>query len=512
MPTQFPPSEAGRKYPSDRHGISLAGVRWLYIDPEWSTADLLSQQTLLGRVIKLSAKRCVLCTDDDVFVKEIHYSGIRSLLKTLVGGTACREGKINLQLARSGVNVPKVIAYGVESRGGLLRRDLLLTRKVENALPLHDFITNWRQSHRLSSKLAFIEAFARFVRRLHHQGIRHSDLHVGNILVQAGDNRRFFLLDVDRVAIHDRSLNKAETVGNLALLLCTFWPYGRSLDRFRFMRLYSGLGRLSAQAETIKAIKASALQISHRVWRTKSLRCLASNSRFIKRKSDNFTIYRVRTPEGEKALEALLPDPDELLEQGVVMKDGRTVKAAKIDIDGQAYFLKRYNCKGNLYRLRNALRRSRAVRTWLASWGMTVRNMPVPQALICLEERRMRLLERSYLLFQYVDAVRLCDIWSKLDEFDKRRLLHQLAIILATLHQSGCYHGDLKWPNILVREVEGRRQIVLSDLDGSRVNIRLGAARARKDVGRFLRDLRQSGESSNFEALFLGTWQKWMAP
>lgn len=510
MHTQPPPSAADRQNRSCPHRISLAGVRWLYLDPEWNSVAFLSQQTISGRLIKRSAKRCVVCTDDAVFVKEIRYSGIRSLLKTLVGGTACKEGKINLELAGRGVNVPQVIAYGVATRGGLLRRDLLLTRKVENALPLHDFIVNWHQSQTLSPKLVFIAALARFIRGLHEQGIQHSDLHVGNILVQEKNDRQFFLLDLDRATIHDRPLNQAETVDNLALLLCTFWPNGRSLDRFYFMRFYSGLDRLGTQTENIKAIKATALRVSHGMWKTKSLRCLTTNSRFIKSKSDNFTIYRVRRPEVEKALQALLPDPDGLLEQGVILKDGRTVKAAKIDIDGQAYFLKRYNCKGDLYRFRNALRRSRAVRTWLASWGMTVRGMPVPGALICLEERRVRLLERSYLLFQYVDAERLCDIWPKLDEFDKHRMLSQLAIILATLHQSGCHHGDLKWPNILVSEVEGHRRIVLTDLDGSRVNIRPGAARARKDIERFLKDLRQTGESSNFEVLFLQTWQKWV--
>lgn len=505
----FPP-KIGREGQNDQQSISLAGVRWLYIDPELSSADFLSQQSISGRVIKLSAKRRVICSEDHVFVKDIRYGGIRSLLKTLVGGTACKEGKINLELARRGVNVPKVIAYGQVTSGGLLQRDILLTQKVADALPLYDFIINSEKSQGFLPKLAFIEDFSRFIRLLHHGGIRHSDLHVGNILVQEKENRLFYLLDLDRVAIHDRSLNNAEAISNLALLLCTFWPYGSSLDRFHFMKFYSGFNHLRAQAENIRAIKATALKISHHVWRTKSVRCLANNSRFIKSRSEDFAIYRVRRPDVDKALEALLPDPDKLLEQGVMLKDGRTVKAAKIEINGQDYFLKRYNCKGNLYRLRNAPRRSRAVRTWLASWGMTVRSMPVPEALICLEERRMRLLERSYILFQYVDAARLCDIWPGLSELDKRRILSQLAIILAKLHQSGCYHGDLKWPNILVREVQGRRQIFLSDLDGSRVNIRPGAARVRKDVERFLKDLRKTGESASFEALFRRIWKKWV--
>lgn len=510
MPLQPAAHEAAGRNRNSRHSIVLQDVRWSYVDPEWISADFLSQQVISGRLIKQSAKRCVICSDDDIFVKEIRYSGRRSLLKTLAGGTACKEGKINLELARREVNVPQVIAYGAATRGGLLQRDLLLTRKVDAAVPLLDYLADRHKSQPRSSKLALIEAFARFVRRLHDRGIRHNDLHVGNILVRENGKRLFFLLDVDRTVVHERPLNKAETIHNLALLLCTLRPYSSSLDRFHFMRFYSGLERLNTQAENIVAIKASALKISHHMWRAKSIRCLAGNSHFLKSKSNHFTIYRTATPEVEKILRALLPDPDDLMARGIILKDGRTVKAAKIDIEGQAYFLKRYNCKGNWYRFRNALRRSRAVRTWLAGWGMQVRGIPVPEALICLEERRKRLLERSYLLLQYVDAERLCDIWPQLDEFAKRRMLSQLAIILATLHQSGCHHGDLKWPNILVREVDGRRQIVLSDLDGSRVNIRSATAKARKDIERFLKDLRQTGESSNFETLFLEIWRKWV--
>lgn len=194
MPLQPAAHEAAGRNRNSRHSIVLQDVRWSYVDPEWISADFLSQQVISGRLIKQSAKRCVICSDDDIFVKEIRYSGRRSLLKTLAGGTACKEGKINLELARREVNVPQVIAYGAATRGGLLQRDLLLTRKVDAAVPLLDYLADRHKSQPRSSKLALIEAFARFVRRLHDRGIRHNDLHVGNILVRENGKRLFFFV------------------------------------------------------------------------------------------------------------------------------------------------------------------------------------------------------------------------------------------------------------------------------------------------------------------------------
>jgi len=493
----------------DPLSISIEDVCWLYINKEQCSADFLSLREISGQVVKLSPKRRVICSADDIFVKEIQYDGIRSILKTVAGGTACKEGKINLELARRGVKVPDVIAFGIIKRNGLLKRDLLLTRRVEAAISLHDFIPNVYKFQTFSWKREFIKDFAHFIRSLHDKGIRHSDLHVGNILVRTTGRRLFFLLDLDRVVINDRRLDKRETTRNLALILCTFWALSSLVERFYFLKFYSGVNRSRQEACRAKEIVTVALKISRRVWRSKSVRCLANNSRFVKNKWGKFAIHRMRRSDAESALSVLLPDPDKILEQGTLMKDGRTVKASKILINGEPYFLKRYNCKGNIYRIRNAFRRSRAIRTWFASWGMKVRDIPVPEALICLEERRFRLLERSYILFEYIEASRLCDIWFDLDEFGKRRLLTRLAIIFGKMHLFGGYHGDLKWPNILVSELDEKQHVTLSDLDGSRIHCRIRPSRARRDVNRFLKDLRKAGENSKFTEHCLQVWYKW---
>lgn len=460
-------------------------------------------------VIKSSRKRLVIRSADGIFAKQICYRGLRSLMKGVAGATACKEGMINLELARRGVSVPAVIAYGVVKRFGILQRDVLLTETVDDALSLDVFVVSRGKHLLFGEKQAFIKEFAHFIKDLHGRGIEHRDLHLGNILVQEETRPRFYLLDVDRVRLHGGELSATECARNLGLLLGTFQTLTRSLERFHFFRGYFDGARLREVSGKLEEIKQAALDVSLRVWRKRAGRCLHSNSRFVAGKFGHFKAHWVRQPAVQKALHTLLPNPDTLLNEGVLLKNGRTVRAARIEIDGRHYFLKRYNCKGHVYRIRNTLRRSRAVRTWLSTWNLTVRGVPVPKALICLIERRLGMLERSYILYEHVEGCRLCDIWPRLDEFGRKRCLAKLAVMLGTMHRFGGYHGDLKWPNILVEEGQGRFHITLTDLDGSRIYRDLPAHLAEKDITRFLADLDKSGECAELKQLFLETWRKW---
>ena len=488
----------------------MHGVRWLYWRRGSSSLSTLQPTSeISGHVIKSSLKRLVICSPEGIFVKQIYYRGLRSLMKSLAGGTACKEGRMNQQLARRGVNVPSLIAFGVVKRFGILQRDLLLTEKVNDASSLEYFVVNrWTRTF-FPEKNKFIRDFANFIKHIHKEGVEHTDLHLGNILVRSRNENCFYLLDVDRVKLHGNQLSDKKTTENLALLLCTFQSLTSSLECFRFLKSYCDIKHLRKASRKLDEIKQAALKVSLKVWERKARRCLFSNSRFIKSESGSFKIHCVNRPEVEKALSTLLPNPDHVLNQGVLLKDGRTVRAAKVEINGQDYFLKRYNCKGPLYRIRNAFRRSRAARTWFSSWSLTVRGVPVPEALICLVERRFGLLERSYILYKYVDAHRLCDIWPQMDDFSKKRCLSKLAIVLGNMHRFGGYHGDLKWPNILVSEVEGIPSITLSDLDGSRIYSTIPPRKALKDITRLISDLEKRDGYEEFKKFFLKTWRKW---
>lgn len=230
---------------------------------------------------------------------------------------------------------------------------------------------------------------------------------------------------------------------------------------------------------------------------------------FVQEYRCGFRIIRPQSGSSEEALAELLPNPDRIFEQAEIFKPGSRTHAGLVTLDGRRYFLKRYNCRGLIYRVQNAFRRSRAVRTWAATWGFVKRGLPVPQPLLCLEERSYRLLGRSYILMEFAAGKdRLVDILPKLDARSRHDLLGQLGTLLGGMHRLGCLHGDLKWSNILVGPNEkGNREVCLVDLDGSRILRTPNRRRGLRDLRRFRQDL-ETHTSSEEQEYFFRIWQK----
>ncbi len=489
--------------------VSSRGVEWHFVSTEGrALLAKLDGKDLSGEVVKAIPKRRVVRTPG-IFAKEVRYRGWAVLLKTLVGGTACREGRMSLALAKVGIAVPEVLAFGAEKQGGLLRRDLLLTREEPRGKSLLDVMLQDYPAWPFREKCCLVEQFGAFMKGLHVSGVSHGDLHIGNILwvPDRQKGHRFVLLDTDRVTLKNHPLSRRQRIANLALLLSNMWTLVSRNQRFRFFRAY---GRcLDPKGRRFVAeLEAKALNHSNRIWRKKAQRCLYNNRRFGKECRKGFTILYSKRAGIEELLDGLLADPDRLLEEGQIFKAGNTVRAARIELNGKSYFLKRFNCKGLGYSIKNAFRRSRAVRSWLVSWGFRHRSLPVPEPLICLEERRLRLLGRSYLLFEFVEQTEsLAKVWPRLDVCVRKGLLVRMALMLGRMHLFGGLHGDLKWSNILVRGQKGE-ELYLIDLDGSKI-VGPGKHRAkRKDLERFLVDLTRVQLGDSDRAFFLKCWER----
>lgn len=490
--------------------VSLKQISWHYLTEDGeSCLGKLENNTLVKTVIKDYPKRRVVSCPG-LFIKEVRYQGKAVLLKTILGGTACKEGRISRRIYKRGIAVPEVLGYGVEKKNGLLSRDILLTKEVESSKSLYDTVLLDYPRFSVAKKRHFLKMFATFVRRLHDNGVFHNDPHMGNILfVNDPKNPHFVILDTDRVDLKNRALSQKERIANLALFH-TLGALASRSEFFRFIKAY-GFFQQKNHRKLIFRLQKKALRHSRNIWRKNARRSLSNNSRFCKENLHGFSIFRQRTSETANVLEALLPDPDQILEQGEIYKAGRTVRAAKIHVNGKDYFLKRYNVKGWKYSLRNAFRRSRSIKTWLSFWEFRLRRLPVPEPLLCLEERRFRLLARSYILTDFVEgSEKLSKHWLKLDQGKKKSLLAKLGILLGRMHHLGCQHGDLKWDNILLQDTGAKSEVILIDLDGTRVRSHLRYARARKDLERFLRDLRKWASDEDMQ-FFLKSWQRWRA-
>lgn len=235
--------------------------------------------------------------------------------------------------------------------------------------------------------------------------------------------------------------------------------------------------------------------------------CLKNNAQFGRARRGSFMAFWLKTHNVSGLFDALLPDPGRLVETGEVLKPGSRGFAVRVEIDGRSYFLKAYDCRGWVYRLRNALRRSRALHTWSVTWGFYKRGLPVPKPLICLEERRLRLLGRSYLFTEIVpEANDLEEVWSLSRRGDKIELLSRVGALMGKMHRTGCSHGDMKWNNILVLSGKTDPEVVFVDTDSARIASRPSRKRIRKDLDRFLRDLRKNEKDPFFSELFRKNW------
>lgn len=127
---------------------------------------------------------------------------------------APRELEISLRLIAEGVRTPRVLMYGVESRGLLWRRADVVTRAVDDA---RDLATYMRADEPVADRTAAWRATRALVDSMDAVGARHHDLNVKNVLLApVRSGLAAWVLDVDRVVFTDPP---AAAAGNRARLL-----------------------------------------------------------------------------------------------------------------------------------------------------------------------------------------------------------------------------------------------------------------------------------------------------
>lgn len=244
------------------------------------------------------------------------------------------------------------------------------------------------------------------------------------------------------------------------------------------------------------------------------------NARNLETKSDlpacvrhgDFVVYHDSSEVYAQVGATLLPDPDRLFAAGEGIQSpwqSAATDKTVVRIGGRSYFFKRYNCLGGGYRLKNIFRNSRALKSWWAGWKFLESGLPTPRPIVCLEERRLRLLGRSYLLFELLDGAHsLLDCWAGLSERGRRDVLSLLGTEIGNMHRRGLLHGDLNWRNILIRENPRSLEVYFVDLDGCRDGGVANRERAEKDLSHFYRDLQRNQATGEETALFMAAWEK----
>lgn len=209
----------------------------------------------------------------------------------------------------------------------------------------------------------------------------------------------------------------------------------------------------------------------------------------------------------ETVRDELLSRPRQLLEQGVLCKNGSRGYAAQVTLAGRPFFLKQYYAKHGIYRLVDYIRGSRGWRTWRTNIRMYEAGVVVPRPLVYLEERTWGVWHNGYLLSEFVEGPGdLRSVWMSSDYPGRRGLIESAGALIAGLHRRGFIHGDLKWNNILCARRENGIFLVLSDLDGASRCRTLRSRRMSADLDRFFSDLLVLSPGEEHKELFVSAY------
>jgi len=204
---------------------------------------------------------------------------------------------------------------------------------------------------------------------------------------------------------------------------------------------------------------------------------------------------------------ALLDSIDRFFADGaVILKDGRSVKAARIEVpDSGTFFLKRYNNKGFIYSLRYIFRRPRPWRVKIISDRLREAGIHTPKIIAAAVRRKWGIfLDTSYVMTEFLENLIAPE--KLVPQLLKDRQLFaeycdQVISALNHLHDNGLLHGDLKIANIYCRRgANGQLEVGLLDLDSTvHFSRRLKTKERTKDLSRFIASLLQTAEALKLE-------------
>lgn len=173
------------------------------------------------------------------------------------------------------------------------------------------------------------------------------------------------------------------------------------------------------------------------------------------------------------------------MDKGKILKNGNTCYVSRLMWNNKDVVVKRYNHKGFFHSLRHTIKKSRARHGWLHAHRLNMLQIPTPKPLAYIEQRKYKLVWKSYLVTEYAEGQKLYDFLrdSKTSKENHSRVIRQIGELLDKLGKYRITHGDLKQTNILITN----NGPMITDLDSMKVhrwNLMYKIRKA-KDIVRF---------------------------
>jgi tRNA A-37 threonylcarbamoyl transferase component Bud32 len=378
--------------------------------------------------------------------------------RRLAGGKGPREGRVLRALADRGIPVPRVLGFSDDGP------DVLILEEIEALSPLPAGPAATRRQ---------VEAVARLLGRAWRAGLRHRDLHRGNVGLAAGEP---VLLDLGGARL-SRGGSPIKALARLGHALAG--DLSRA-HRQRALRAWLAAAETGTRGDRLRERARDLAPRVERATRRVTRAYRRGRDRRATRSGRHFEVFgleggvtgvrRRETPASwrERALAWLDADP----EGASPLKAGNRVVRFELPDHEGALVLKRYEtaAPGRL---------PRAIRAFRLSVALEHRGIATPRVLLAVSRGR----GGGVLVTEHVDALDLHRYAAEdgAEDRDRRALAFALGRVLRAMHDAEVTHRDLKAPNLLVSDAPPR--IVVADVDGVRLRCP-GWRRRARDLAR----------------------------
>ncbi len=473
------------------------GLRWTAAaaEAEWVRGVLAPDPGAAGRlpgatIAKENSVRTVLRVPraglPAAFVKRFRVSPIRDAVKYLfVPSRARAEWDASRGLRAAGIPAAEVVAFAERRAGGVLRDAACVVREFPDAMELVPWMFRrfgqegpWSPGQE-AARRALLERLGRLLRSIHDAGFRHPDFHGGNLLLaKEGDPPAMCVID-----LHTVRRGTPERTGDLVTLLHSMLTATTAEERTILRLAYDGdRPALPPLAEGAWRSLLEAREEARVRSRTRCSKLFRPTGRFNTARRGDLSLVHLREWGPDPFLAALeshrraAADPS----SAAVLKRGGRSTVTRVEVPGPGgparLVVKETKVRGTRDLLKNALRRPRAVGSWVAGNGLWQRHVDVaePRALAVLGAWPVR--RESFIVMEDVAAggerfdLRSLRLWGgrplgREAARAKRGEVERLGLLVGRLHARGIYHGDLKAVNLFVRPKHGRDSFCLVDYD-----------------------------------------------
>jgi tRNA A-37 threonylcarbamoyl transferase component Bud32 len=430
-----------------------------------------SIQTMKHEVVKESRLRWAalftLPNGEKIFLKRDRTKDWTECLKFLVLPSRGRkEWWISYQSQKRNLHIPMPLGWMEKVRRGTVKESFYLSEAVGSGDSLIDLAR--------STGFSF-EGLVKAVKKIHDAGLLHKDFHGGNFL---WDGESFYLTDLHRASIL-RSLSLNQRLWSLSHLfhsLRSLW--GEETRGAFLMRYFEGEPHhLQRRKVYLKKIDCWMDRLQKRRWKSRTKRCLKESTEFSVQKEGGDTYYHRRDFPLNRIKRAMGEHLRRVKERTAALaKNGPEVAVSLFDDKGTRLCVKQFKYPGLWHGLKEHLRRSKGLKSWIGANALLVREIPSVTPLALVERWTWIGLRESFFLME-AGRDREMDRYlsTELRDFAvKRRFIRSFGRWLAEFHKLDMFHKDMKTCNILVSENEDVWNFTLLDLEDLLVDRKVG--------------------------------------